>query len=1344
MSGDLLKVLYCSFDVIPEPTGTSARATDFIRGLTPLFNVDGLTVKSADHSHIERYFGMRLMRVPVGAGDLPVRAQTFERAVRRQLESDEYQLVHFTDPYGGYALCETRTQYNFKLVYEVTGFPSVEVKYTHPHLEGDRRFMSKLRRQELFCLMNADAVLVGSDQTAAMVQSLGVSPEKTTVIRSGADCSLYLPISEMPLPDRVPMRLLYLGNQNAWQGLSTLLFAMSIASQLAEVRLAIVGPQHPTWRLQLEEMVKYRKLAGLVEFLDPVVAEELPKVLGAADVGVAPLEKNDRNTVQGAPVNKIAHYLAAGRPVIAANLPLVREITNDSCALYYEPGDENDLAEKIVALARDPARRVSMGEQAHLFAKEKLHADHGRTKLLKLFSGMLGGQTVAAPEAPREEQSSYAPTSVGEKALPDESTQNRDVNTLTYDSSTKRDSISDPFRKLIAQTAAQMSEPVPDSLAPPGPGSDGPPTPRGIAVASAEAEPTSTAEPASPTPPAEAPAATATAESAGTDDLRIDDVDPLEYDFNSPDPGPAASSRGITAPAIQLPILGDGFGLQAEDQNPPPPEEPSAPTPVALPAEANLEWGGEPAQLEFKGMEGDAEAAAEPAVSEEAQKPPDAMEAFRVEEPEPVAAEAAEQGEDEEEPLFKSESETVRWDDPPGEPAPAVAPIEEPAEEPVLPVEVEAPAVLAEPAAVVAEESLTVTLAVVEEEVPAGVVEEQPSEPDLVVVEAKADLPPVAAKSEPALEEVAEAAFEVISDSPSESPIAAETLVEQLEPDEETTVMPEPMPAGPTTVSSEEIEVVEAELDGPAAEHHKAAAPFADVPWEVEPQGEAERQAAIERAAATMPPPEPMPPPSVSTTEEVVVGDQDLEVVEVAAETPVEAAVQVAAEATPEEVFEVEEVIPEAPATVEPEPPPKPAPSNIVADFLKIDKPGTAPSRSSQNAVTLRMPSFRSAALVAASAPQTPAPATAPGVPASAPAAAIAPAAKPPVAPAAKPPVVISAPVQAPVLAAAKPALGPSLPTTPMARQPTGQPPAPQLAPASGSATKPAAAAPSPVASARSAAPASVARPTPVPVAPAPVAGRPVQPAPVGPGAMPTGTRPAVGAPPTVGPPVATPAIASRPAASAPMPAAVQPKAAAAVTAPVPPSAARPGMPPPWETKPVVAAQPAKPVPVAASPSLPVTVRPAPGQAPQLGVKPPVVAPPVLGASTRQSGTRPAANPAVRPQVAPRSAPPVLYRSDPPAKPGPAASAARTTPARPASKPSRPGEQLIELDAAEVVTVPTSLGVQTPPSGLPPSDEWLGHVLLGYAPFNVAIVPRTVSGEIPLLDPSKASANLKR
>lgn len=418
MSGELPKILYCTFDGIPEPTGTSARAVERIRALEGRVNADGLVLKTTEHGHIERFHGMRLMRVPVGPGDLPARAQAFERAVRRQLESDEYQLVHFTDPFAGYALCELRPHYKFKLVYEVAGLPSVEVRYTHPHLEGDRRFMARLRRQELYCLMNADAVVVGSEQTARMAHGLGVSRERMTVIPALVDLSIYAK-EVLPPPDRVPMRVVYLGGQQTWQGLSTLVFAASIAARTASLRLTIVGPQNPSVRQQLDEAIKHRKLAEMVEFLAPLAEEELPGLLAACDVGAAPLEKSERNTVQGAPVAKIAHYLAAGRPVVASDLPIVREICDEGCAALHKAGDEADMARRLVELAHDPPRRVAMGARARALALDRLSSDRGRTALLILYARLLpkGGAALLLPRARARVPAGETPTSLGSGAL---------------------------------------------------------------------------------------------------------------------------------------------------------------------------------------------------------------------------------------------------------------------------------------------------------------------------------------------------------------------------------------------------------------------------------------------------------------------------------------------------------------------------------------------------------------------------------------------------------------------------------------------------------------------------------------------------------------------------------------------------------------------------------------------------------------------------------------------------------------------------------------------------------------------------------------------------------------
>jgi glycosyltransferase involved in cell wall biosynthesis len=273
-----LKVLFCAFQVVPEPSGASARTTEFLRALQGLCVVDALTAKSPDVGHIERYLGARLMRVPVGAGDLAARSQAFERAVVRQLDSDEYQIIQFSDPFAGAALLDLKAKLHFKLVYDAATFPSFDLRYTDPHLEGDRSFMTKLKRDELLCLMGADAVLTGSTVKRDHIVSLGVPRQRITVIPPLVDLKPFVAFAGSR-PDRIPMRLLYMGSQVAWQGLPTLLFALKDALKnpaAGGCRLSILGPRHPDWRDQLEQQVQASGMAGNVDFLDPVPRDELP------------------------------------------------------------------------------------------------------------------------------------------------------------------------------------------------------------------------------------------------------------------------------------------------------------------------------------------------------------------------------------------------------------------------------------------------------------------------------------------------------------------------------------------------------------------------------------------------------------------------------------------------------------------------------------------------------------------------------------------------------------------------------------------------------------------------------------------------------------------------------------------------------------------------------------------------------------------------------------------------------------------------------------------------------------------------------------------------------------
>ncbi|WNG48686.1 glycosyltransferase family 4 protein [Archangium minus] len=399
---DLPRLLLCSFDVIPGPSGSSRRLTEYLKALPDRFSVVVLSVKTPDHSHIEKYEGARLLRVPVGAGDLASRIQAFERAVRRQLESEEYALAHFTDPFGGYALCELKGDYGYRLIYEAQGFPSQELRYTHPQLEGDRKFLSKVRRQELFCLMNADLVVTGSPTTSAFIQSLGVAGESVRVVRAPVDLGPYVP-EALGTPDGAPMRLMYLGSQVAWQGLAGLLRGLALAVKQVDVRLTLVGARHPDWQPHLEDLVAELDLKQHVEFQPPVGHDDVAKVLTLADVGVVPLDDVDRNRVQGGALAKVSEYLAAGRPVLATDLPVARELIPSSAGVFYPPGDVQALADRIIELARDVPRRITLGKQARAYANQWLDAGLIRGQLLDIYDGLLGKRPVPTESASERE-----------------------------------------------------------------------------------------------------------------------------------------------------------------------------------------------------------------------------------------------------------------------------------------------------------------------------------------------------------------------------------------------------------------------------------------------------------------------------------------------------------------------------------------------------------------------------------------------------------------------------------------------------------------------------------------------------------------------------------------------------------------------------------------------------------------------------------------------------------------------------------------------------------------------------------------------------------------------------
>lgn len=109
------------------------------------------------------------------------------------------------------------------------------------------------------------------------------------------------------------------------------------------------------------ELAKKEKLSERVFFIGTVIHSAVPKYLAAFDYLVAPFPESEHYSYFMSPL-KIFEYMAAGRPIIASDLPSIREVLNESNAVLVKPADSKELALAINRLAEDKelARKISV------------------------------------------------------------------------------------------------------------------------------------------------------------------------------------------------------------------------------------------------------------------------------------------------------------------------------------------------------------------------------------------------------------------------------------------------------------------------------------------------------------------------------------------------------------------------------------------------------------------------------------------------------------------------------------------------------------------------------------------------------------------------------------------------------------------------------------------------------------------------------------------------------------------------------------------------------------------------------------------------------------------------
>ena len=168
----------------------------------------------------------------------------------------------------------------------------------------------------------------------------GAVPERVRVIPSGVDPAAFreLPAWEPP-PAGEPPEVIYLGRLHDDRGLAIL----AALARRGEARVTLVG--------ELEQAVRE---TDWLRVLPQISHREVPTWWGRSHLALLPYQRSQVTAAAMSPL-KVLEAMAAGRPIIASDLPALREIlVPGRTALFVEPDDVDAWVAAVRRIANDP------------------------------------------------------------------------------------------------------------------------------------------------------------------------------------------------------------------------------------------------------------------------------------------------------------------------------------------------------------------------------------------------------------------------------------------------------------------------------------------------------------------------------------------------------------------------------------------------------------------------------------------------------------------------------------------------------------------------------------------------------------------------------------------------------------------------------------------------------------------------------------------------------------------------------------------------------------------------------------------------------------------------------
>lgn len=218
-----------------------------------------------------------------------------------------------------------------------------------------------------FFLHSVDGIIANSDGTADAFAAHGF--QHVQVVRNGVDIERFTAVQAreearalLDLPKEKTI-IMYVGAFYEWKGVLLLLEAWEKHfGGRNDLLLVLVGGS-------ANDLIRFGASKADAElpnvfFVEHIPSAKIPVYLSASDMLVLPNMPTTEESIRYTSPIKLFEYMASGRPIIASDLPSIREVLSPETALLCKAGDVDALALGIENLLRSPRDARERSERA--------------------------------------------------------------------------------------------------------------------------------------------------------------------------------------------------------------------------------------------------------------------------------------------------------------------------------------------------------------------------------------------------------------------------------------------------------------------------------------------------------------------------------------------------------------------------------------------------------------------------------------------------------------------------------------------------------------------------------------------------------------------------------------------------------------------------------------------------------------------------------------------------------------------------------------------------------------------------------------------------------------------